>query len=58
MASFLENINMPPCIWFEGGDKRNAITSIISGILVKSVTRVIIRTTLFCSGSFRSAGGL
>ncbi|KAJ3648997.1 hypothetical protein Zmor_000905 [Zophobas morio] len=28
-----ENINLPPCIWFEGGDKRNAYASIISGFL-------------------------
>lgn len=34
MSSLLENINIPPCIWFEGGDKRNAIASIISGIMV------------------------
>lgn len=34
MANCLENINIPPCVWFEGGDKRNAIASIIAGFLV------------------------
>ncbi|CAH0552094.1 unnamed protein product [Brassicogethes aeneus] len=29
----LENINLPPCVWFEGGDKRNAYASILSGFL-------------------------
>ncbi|KAF6211545.1 hypothetical protein GE061_012058 [Apolygus lucorum] len=24
---------MPPCIWFEGGDKRNALASLLSGTL-------------------------
>lgn len=35
MASLLENI--PPCIWFEGGDKRNAIASIIAGTMVRII---------------------
>ncbi|XP_065168581.1 transmembrane protein 50B [Atheta coriaria] len=35
MSTILENIGerLPPCIWFDGGDKRNAIASIISGFL-------------------------
>ncbi|GLV39694.1 uncharacterized protein CBL_08240 [Carabus blaptoides fortunei] len=33
MASLLENMNIPPCIWFESGDKRNAVASIVAGIL-------------------------
>ncbi|XP_054262215.1 transmembrane protein 50A [Macrosteles quadrilineatus] len=31
MASCLENL--PPCIWFEGGDKRNALSSMLAGFL-------------------------
>lgn len=34
MANCFENINIPPCVWFEGGDKRNAIASIVAGFLV------------------------
>lgn len=26
--------NLPSCIWFEGGDKKNAISSLIAGLLV------------------------
>ncbi|XP_019877555.2 transmembrane protein 50B [Aethina tumida] len=29
----LENINIPSCVWFEGGDKRNAYASMLSGLL-------------------------
>lgn len=32
MSGCLENL--PPCVWFEGGDKRNAIASIVAGFLV------------------------
>ncbi|XP_057657530.1 transmembrane protein 50A [Diorhabda carinulata] len=28
-----ENLNLPPCVWFEGGDKRNAIVSMLAGLL-------------------------
>ncbi|KAL1131875.1 hypothetical protein AAG570_011486 [Ranatra chinensis] len=31
MASYLENL--PACVWFEGGEKRNALASMLSGIL-------------------------
>lgn len=41
MANLLENINIPPCIWFEGGDKRNAIASIAAGILVGACRNVL-----------------
>jgi hypothetical protein len=34
MSGCFENINFPACEWFEGGDKRNAVASIVSGILV------------------------
>lgn len=33
----LENVNIPPCVWFEGGDKRNAFASILAGFLVRLV---------------------
>lgn len=33
MAGCLENIQLPPCVWFEGDDKRNAVASIVAGIL-------------------------
>uniref|UniRef100_A0A1B6KPN3 Transmembrane protein 50A n=1 Tax=Graphocephala atropunctata TaxID=36148 RepID=A0A1B6KPN3_9HEMI len=31
MASCIENL--PACVWFEGGDKRNALASILAGFL-------------------------
>lgn len=34
MAACLENIQIPSCLWFEGGDKRNAVASMIAGTLV------------------------
>lgn len=34
MANFFENFNIPPCVWFEGGDKRNALAAILAGFLV------------------------
>ena len=34
MASYLENLNIPPCTWFESGEKRNALASILAGTLV------------------------
>lgn len=43
MAGCLENVQLPPCVWFEGDDKRNAIASIVAGILV-SITTIIICT--------------
>lgn len=33
MAGCLENVQLPPCVWFEGDDKRNAIASIVAGVL-------------------------
>lgn len=33
MASCFENIQMPACEWFEGGDKRNAVASIVAGVM-------------------------
>ncbi|KAJ8968319.1 hypothetical protein NQ317_007390 [Molorchus minor] len=33
MCDCFENISMPPCVWFEGGDKRNAYASMLSGFL-------------------------
>lgn len=34
MTSCLENIQIPPCTWFESGEKRNTIVSMIAGTLV------------------------
>lgn len=34
MASLFENFNIPPCVWFEGGDKKNALAAIFAGSLV------------------------
>ncbi|XP_053613205.1 transmembrane protein 50A [Plodia interpunctella] len=28
-----ENLSMPNCVWFEGGEKRNIIASIVAGLL-------------------------
>ncbi|XP_043466396.1 transmembrane protein 50A [Leptopilina heterotoma] len=33
MTSCLENIQIPPCTWFESGEKRNTIVSMIAGTL-------------------------
>ncbi|KAK0078246.1 hypothetical protein PV325_002778 [Microctonus aethiopoides] len=33
MASCLENIQIPSCVWFEGGEKRNALMSMLAGTL-------------------------
>lgn len=43
MAGCFENVQLPPCVWFEGDDKRNAVASIIAGVLV-SITSVTICT--------------
>lgn len=34
--SCFENINIPPCIWFQADNKRNAVASIGAGSLVRS----------------------
>lgn len=36
MAGCLENVQLPPCVWFEGDDKRNAVASIAAGVLVST----------------------
>lgn len=33
-GSCLDNVNIPPCVWFAGGEKRNALASMVAGILV------------------------
>ncbi|XP_068085801.1 transmembrane protein 50B [Anabrus simplex] len=33
MAGCFENVNVPPCIWFENDNKRNALASIVAGTL-------------------------
>jgi hypothetical protein len=43
MAGCLENVQLPPCVWFEGDDKRNAVASIVAGVLV-SITIITICT--------------
>jgi len=43
MAGCFENVQLPPCVWFEGDDKRNAVASIVAGVLV-SITTVTICT--------------
>ncbi|KAJ1525429.1 hypothetical protein ONE63_010242 [Megalurothrips usitatus] len=32
-GSCVDNINIPPCFWFVGGEKRNAIASMVAGTL-------------------------
>jgi len=41
MARCFENVQLPPCVWFEGDDKKNAVASIVAGVLV-SITTVTI----------------
>lgn len=31
-----ENVNMPPCVWFEGGSRRNSYAAMLSGLLVST----------------------
>ncbi|KAK5648744.1 hypothetical protein RI129_003636 [Pyrocoelia pectoralis] len=33
MSNLCENISIPPCIWFEGDNRRNATASMIAGFL-------------------------
>ncbi|XP_015511555.1 transmembrane protein 50A [Neodiprion pinetum] len=33
MASCLENIQIPACVWFDGGEKRNSLMSMLAGTL-------------------------
>ncbi|CAH1117246.1 unnamed protein product [Phaedon cochleariae] len=33
LGNCFENVNMPQCIWFDGGDKRNAYASMLAGLL-------------------------
>ncbi|XP_012062090.1 PREDICTED: transmembrane protein 50B [Atta cephalotes] len=33
MTSCFENMQMPSCVWFEGGEKRNALISMLAGTL-------------------------
>ncbi|XP_014211935.1 transmembrane protein 50A [Copidosoma floridanum] len=33
MAACLENVQIASCLWFEGGDKRNALASMVAGTL-------------------------
>ncbi|XP_077264472.1 transmembrane protein 50A [Temnothorax americanus] len=33
MTSCFENMQVPSCVWFEGGEKRNALVSMLAGTL-------------------------
>ncbi|XP_071440976.1 transmembrane protein 50A-like [Hetaerina americana] len=33
MAGCFENVHIPACKWFEGGDKRNAVASMVAGVM-------------------------
>lgn len=46
MAGCLDNIQIPTCVWFEGGDKRNALASMIAGTLVIRKFSIIIEPAL------------
>lgn len=39
-----ENINIPPCIWFEGGNRRNSYAAMLSGLLVRLNTNKVFST--------------
>jgi len=41
MAGCFENVQLPPCVWFEGDDKRNAVASIVAGVLVSICTGTV-----------------
>lgn len=36
ISDCFENISIPPCVWFDGGLKRNAYAAILAGFLVKN----------------------
>ena len=38
MTTCLENIQIPPCMWFESGEKRNTLVSMLAGTLVRNFT--------------------
>ncbi|XP_026273987.1 transmembrane protein 50B [Frankliniella occidentalis] len=33
LGSCLDNVTIPPCVWFAGGQKRNAVASMLAGVL-------------------------
>lgn len=41
-----ENVSMPSCVWFEGGEKRNIIASIFSGLMVCICVELMIHSLL------------
>lgn len=45
MANCFENL--PACVWFEGGDKRNAFASLLAGFLVGINLRNTYRSFVF-----------
>ncbi|KAK6621054.1 hypothetical protein RUM43_011358 [Polyplax serrata] len=51
----LENLNIPPCVWFQNGENRNAIASIVAGILFFTGWWLIIDVQVTCSDSFKGA---
>ncbi|KAF2897272.1 hypothetical protein ILUMI_08912 [Ignelater luminosus] len=51
MASLFENINIPPCIWFEGDNRRNALASMLAGFLFFIGWWIIIDAGSVYSGS-------
>lgn len=34
LTDCFENMNVPPCIWFDGGNRRNSYAAMLSGFLV------------------------
>lgn len=41
-GSCVDNINIPPCVWFAGGEKRNAVASMVAGALVSDIWSVTV----------------
>uniref|UniRef100_A0A6M2DGM9 Putative conserved plasma membrane protein n=1 Tax=Xenopsylla cheopis TaxID=163159 RepID=A0A6M2DGM9_XENCH len=55
MTNCFENISIPPCIWFEAGDKRNTYASIIAGLLFFSGWWILIDAASVYPGSLSAA---
>lgn len=46
--SCFENISMPNCVWFEGGERRNVLSAMAAGFLVSTYYNFL-DESYFCS---------
>ncbi|KAL0266902.1 UNVERIFIED_CONTAM: hypothetical protein PYX00_009322 [Menopon gallinae] len=55
LSSCLERLNLQSCIWFQNGEYRNAVASIVSGILFFMGWWFIIDVQVTCSDDFKGS---